>query len=367
MKELIFDDTDYLAQLRQRTVFLNHIHWDGSVPWKSIPATNDSPEIEGIFDFYKRTGKPLLKPEEDIRGNPIQDRSITCAEDMLELPRLMFKRYKIGDVFDYAINAMKTPEDIRQMAVAHCHYLKYQSVAYSETRFAPWYHTDHLSMDQVIGYALEGFTLGEDETGVIVKPIICVNREIDGEQAKDVVRAALRFEGRVVGIDLACYEPGRPPELFEEAFALTFDTSLKRTVHAGEMCDNEQNVKNIYTALTKLRANGIGHAIPLHNHDGLVDLFLENNVRLESNPLSNLQYFIEDAADLHLDDLVERGVLVTINPDDPAMWPNGDMVHNLYLVGKLYGDEFVDRVIKNSIVTAWGLSQEEKAKWLDTI
>ncbi len=68
--------------------------------------------------------------------------------------------------------------------------------------------------------------------------------------------------------------------------------------------------------------------------------------------------------ELHLDELVQAGVLVTINPDDPAMWKNGDLVDNLYFLGKLYGDDFVRKVTANSIRTAWGLSDREKETYL---
>jgi adenosine deaminase len=46
--------------------------------------------------------------------------------------------------------------------------------------------------------------------------------------------------------------------------------------------------------------------------------------------------------------LVDAGVLVTINPDDPAMWEFGDEVYNLYFLAELYGYEFVKKVIKVS-------------------
>lgn len=91
------------------------------------------------------------------------------------------------------------------------------------------------------------------------------------------------------------------------------------------MCDEKENLKNIYTAITLLCVNGIGHAIPLHKrfyrgHD-LVELMVTQSIRLESNPVCNYQFFISDIADLQLHKLVDLGVIVTINPDDPAMWP----------------------------------------------
>ncbi len=353
MGKLCFDDKDYLSLMRKRTTFLNHIHWDGSIPANSL------------WDFYQRKGERILLPEQYVGGAPVKNREVTSIAELREFQTGLFSKYDIVSVFAVPVGAMQTTKDLESMALAHCAYLKSQRTVYAESRFAPWYHTQQgLSMEKVIGSALEGFARGEEETGVTVKPIICINREVDPEESKKIVKAALHFAERgVVGIDLACYEPSFPAERFREAYALTFDSPLKRTVHADEMCSEEEGIRNIYTALTVLRADGIGHGIHLYKHPEIIELMLKNNVRLESNPISNLSCsFINDIANLHLDDLVKSGIKVTINSDDPAMGENGDLAHNLYALGKLYGDEFVATVLKNSIETSWGLSDLEKQR-----
>ncbi len=357
MVELHFDDEDYLSSLRRRTTFLNHIHWDGSIP------------AESLWQFYQRKDERILLPEHYVDGTPITNREVTSVAGLREFQTGLFSKYDIVSVFAVPVGAMQTAEDLKNMAQAHCAYLKSQRTIYAESRFAPWYHTRQgLSMEKVIGYALEGFAKGEEETGVKVRPIICINREVDPAEAKKIVQAALHFTERgVVGIDLACYEPLFPPERFKEAYALTFDSVLKRTVHADEMCSEEEGVQNLRTALSVLRADGIGHGIHLYKHPEIIELMLQNNVRLESNPISNLKCsFINDIADLHLDQLVRSGIKVTINSDDPAMWEDGDLAHNVYALGKLYGDEFVNTILENSIETAWGLRELEKRHYLTT-
>lgn len=352
-KPLSFPDKAYLRQCQNRKTYLNHIHWDGSIP------------AEFLFQFYQKQGKPLLLPEKDVSGNLIaykseRERVIDTAEKLRQFQQGLLTKYGIVDVFAVPIGAMQTKEDIIAMAVAHCHYLQEQNTFGTESTFAPQYHCEKgLSLSQIIGYAVEGFAQGKEETGISVKPIIAIGREASPELGEAVVRAALEFVGKIAGVGLVCFEPGNPPEKHYHAFKLTFDSDLNRTIHAGEMCSEKENLENIYTSLTLLKANGIAHAIPLHKrmykHHDLVELMIRNNVRLEVNPISNYNFFINDIADLHLDKLMCDEVMVTINPDDPAMWPNGDMAHNLYVVGKLYGEEFVDKVIENSIKTAWGL------------
>lgn len=360
-KELSFKDPAYLHSLQQEKAAVQHIHWDGSIPF------------ERLWDFYQEKGQKLFFPERYSSGEFVKgDREIKTREQLYELRDGLFSKYEIVDVFKIPTMVMQTAEDLKTMAVAHCQYLQSQNIAYAETRFAPWYHAREgergsiLALDETIGYSLEGFAEGKEKTGVTVKPIICINREIDPEAAKKIVTAALNFAGRgVVGIDLACYEPLFPPELFAEAFALTFDSPLKRTVHVDEMVSPEEGRANLEIAMNWLRADGISHAIHLYQHQDLIDVMLEKNIRLESNPISNLRCgFIKKVQDLRLGQLIAAGVKVTINPDDPALWKDGDLAHNLYLVGKIYGDETIEKVRQNSIETAWGLSKEEKQKML---
>ncbi len=354
---LQFDDTEYLQKLRQLPNAQLHIHWDGSIPF------------EDLFNFYKKQGKEIPTPDQDLQGNPVP--KIETLEQLHQFRDGLFSKYDIVDVFKIPTMAMQTAEDLKTMAIAHCQYLSRQNTFYAETRFAPWYHTQEagrgsaLTLSQVIGHALEGFELGRQNWGATVRPIICINRETSPENAEKIVRAALEFQDDgVVGIDLACYEPPFPPELFRRAYELTFDSELMRTVHADEMVSQTEGRRNLYTSLVALRANGIGHGIHLHRFPDLLELMAAWNVRHESNPISNVTCasatHITNPADLHLDKVMEAGVNVTINADDPAMWPNGDPAHNLYVVGKLYGDRFVEAVLRKAIDSAWGMSELEK-------
>lgn len=365
-KLLVIEDQEYFKLLKARKTFPLHLHWDGSIP------------VESLFSLAERRGRQLFLPDKDLNDQTITytsdaERLIDTPQKLRQFQHGLLTRYKMGDVFGVPISFMQTKDDLAEMAIALCRYLKEQNSPYAEVRFAPQYHLQAgLSLDQVIGYSIEGFLQGEEETGVKTKLIISVGREAPAEIGVAAVKAALNFAERgVVGIDLACYEPGNPPEKHLSAFQLTFDSPLKRTVHAGEMCPKEENLRNIYVALTELRADGIGHALPLYIRQyrgvDLVQMMLDDKIRLESNPLSNYQFFIQNLEDLHLDELVRAGVLVTINPDDPAMWEHGDLADNLYFLGKLYGDNFVRKVVDNSILAAWGLGEREKKAYLAEI
>lgn len=358
---LQFLDQEYLAKLRSLPNMINHIHWDGSIP------------AADLFALAQRKGRELLLPGKDSAGNQImyssqESRVIDSIEKLRQFQQGLFRQYSIISVFAVPISFMQTREDLIAMAIAHCRDLQSQNTVYAESRFAPQYHRfEGLSLSQVIGYALEGFEQGKEETGVIVNPVICIGREAEPDFGEAVVDAALEFKNRnIIGIDIACDEHGNPPEKHYKAFQKTFDSNLKRTVHADEMVSEEEGLRNIYTSITQLKVNAIAHGIhlPSRLYRGkidLVELMVRHGIRYEANPISNYTCgFIKNIADLQLDKLDRDGVLVTVNPDDPAMWNNGDLAHNLYVVGKLYGHDFVKKVLQNAAKTAWGISGEEK-------
>ncbi len=362
--ELIIEDKSYFKKLKDKKLFPLHIHWDGSIP------------AESIFELAGSKGIILEYPEKNIHGSPIayKDKKEKIINSPSDLHKVMtdLRKYDLIDVFSYTTRFMQSKEDIIAMAVAHCTYLKNQNVAYAETRFAPQYHTfEGLSIEEVIEYAVEGFHMGSEKTDVDVRLILTIGREADPDYGKmiaeKVISAHNKYPDQVIALDLACEERGNPPEKHYPAFEITFDTSLKRTIHAGEMCSPEENLKNIKTAVNLLRADGIGHGIHLYKDQKLVEEVVEKGIRIESNPISNNIFFNYQIDDLHLNELVEKGVLITINPDDPAMFKDGELIHNLYLLGKKYGDSFVDKVIANSIRASWGIDEKKKIQYLDEL
>ena len=353
-------DMQFFEALKKRVVFPLHLHWDGSIP------------AEHLFRMAKVRGQDLFLPDKDVNGCAIRYGSDVArmikSSSQLEKVLHGLRKYDLVQVFSYATRFMQTREDLALSAHALCDYLRSQNVRYAEARFAPQYHTfAGLDMARVVDYAVEGFKAGKVLSGVDVRLIIAIGREVGEDKGLEVADVAMaaneKYPEMVLGIDLACEERGNPPKKHLKAFARTFDTPLFRTVHAGEMCGERDNLDNVKSAVYDLRADGVSHAIPLCRDQRLIDVFVKHSIRLASNPLSNAFLFGKNVGDLHLDELVDAGVLVTVNPDDPAMIKEGDLVHNLYCLGKLYGGRFIDRVIGNSVEAAWGLSGEEKAMY----
>ncbi|NQU97989.1 hypothetical protein HQ533_00840 [Candidatus Woesearchaeota archaeon] len=302
--------------------------------------------------------------KKNLRLNlPYNEGLIDSSEKIKQLWR-GWGYYKFLDQFGLVTGLMQSPEDLKTIAKNHVTYIASQNIIYLETRFAPQYHLKKgLSLNQVMGYVLEGLQEGAEKTGITTNLIISIGRETDIEKSKKVVKAALTYQDRgVVGIDLACEENNNPPEKHYDAFKMTFDSNLKRTLHSGEMCETfEENLKNIETSIDLMRADGISHAINLRNSEYHIQKMIEKGIRLESNPISNKTLkIINDVHDLRLDYLLNKRIPVTVNSDDPSMWSNGSLTDNLYEVTKLYGLDFLKKVLGNQIKYAFGLNDKEK-------
>jgi len=312
-----------------------HSHIDGSVP------------IRELFRISRLRERKLLTPN----GNELTTASGlaghikgTGYDSMLD---------DIVNRFFPITNLMQTQEVLRDVGVAYAKEMRNQNVIYAEGRFAPQYHLQEgLTVDEVIQSLQEGLAEGSERFGVKINLIVAIGRESDAKTAEEIARAATRNRV-VVALDLGGPEVGNPPEKFAKPFAIATSAGLKKTVHAGEGAGStEQNLANIRTAMTKLGADRVGHAIDLSKDRELSELAASKGVTIEMNPQSNkVLNKIRSFNDLRIDELLAGGVRVTVNSDDPALWPHGGISEVLYGVCRSYhfGLDTVDRLVSNAI------------------
>jgi len=203
---------------------------------------------------------------------------------------------------------------------------------YVEGKFAPQYHTSGgLTMRQATDAMLRGLKRAERECGIRILLQICIGRETDETTGVEIACIALEHEGEIA-LDLACDEAGHPPEKHFKAYQSTFNSNVKCDCHAGEWVSREPRetyrrrlLENVRTAVYDLRCHGIGHAIPLPDDPELVSYIVDNGVRVSGCPTSNLYCgLIADVRELRIDELLDRGVIYTLNADDDLFMPQAD-------------------------------------------
>ena len=323
-----------------------HSHIDGSISAREL------------FRIARRHRRKLLTPD----GKELETMSAFMGH--IEGNGYGSMLDNIVDRFYPITRLLQTEETLREAGISYVKGQKGYGVTYAEGRFAPQYHTrEGLSFDDVISSMAEGLAEGAERYGVKTAMIVAIGREASPELGEAVARAAAR-SGAAVALDLGGPEAGNPPEKFEGAFKLAASSGLKITIHAGEGAGSlSQNMANMETAIA-LGASRLGHAIHLASDDHLVSKVLERSITLEMNPVSNMVLGnIRSPTDLAIDALLRRGVRVTLNSDDPALWPRGSLseVYSSVCRAYAFGMEQVDTLIENSFAGSFAKENDKDA------
>jgi adenosine deaminase len=272
----------------------------------------------------------------------------------------------IVDRFYPITGLMQTEEAIRDVGISYVRGQKEDGVVYAEGRFAPQYHTRlGLSLKEVISCMAGGLKEGAEKYGVKVALIVGIGRECSLRLGEEVARVA-SASGSAVALDLCGPEAGNPAQKFKKAFEIAVASGLKVTVHAGEGAGSlHQNLANIEAAITQLRANRVGHAIDLARDRHLMSVARDKSIAIEMNPISNLVLQkIQGVEDLRIDRLLSEGINVSVNSDDPAIWPRGNLSNVYSSVCRSYGFGMreIDALMGNSFRGTFA-SDRDKA-WL---
>jgi adenosine deaminase len=237
---------------------------------------------------------------------------------------------------------------------------KREGIDYIELRFSPWFMSEPhgLNLDRVVEAVVRGVKEGAAETGVRVKLIGILSRTYGTEIADKELTALLTQRDHIVALDLAGDEANFPPKLFVDHFKRARDGGWRVTVHAGESAGPE----SVWDALRLLGAERIGHGVRAMEDPALVDHLFENRIGIEANLTSNVQTStVSDLASHPLRQMIERGLLASLNTDDPGVSAI-DLPHEFNVAASAAGlsGQQIHQAQANALETAF-LSKEEKA------
>ncbi|MXX30400.1 MAG: adenosine deaminase [Gammaproteobacteria bacterium] len=151
--------------------------------------------------------------------------------------------------------------------------------------------------------------------GLEVSLILCFLRHLSEREAFGTLEDAEPYHGDFIGVGLDSSELGHPPRKFRNVFAAARDLGFKLTAHAGE----EGPAAYIWEALDVLGVERIDHGNRALEDDALVARLRRDQVPLTLCPLSNLKLRVVPDLRAHpLKRMLDQGLLVTVNSDDPA-------------------------------------------------
>jgi adenosine deaminase len=166
----------------------------------------------------------------------------------------------------------------------------------------------------------------ERELGIRASLIMCFLRHLDETDAERTLDVGLAFKDQIVGVGLDSSEAGNPPSKFRRVFARAREAGFFLTAHAGE----EGPPSYVWEALDLLGVARIDHGNRSLEDDVLVGRLAREQIPLTVCPLSNLRLRVVDELARHpLRRMLDKGLLVTVNSDDPAYF--GGYVNQNYL------------------------------------
>jgi adenosine deaminase len=219
---------------------------------------------------------------------------------------------------DWMVGVLVDAEACRRVAYENVEDAGKEGLDYVELRFSPIFMARAHGLDPraVVEAVIDGVAAGVRDFGMPTKLIGILSRTFGVETCARELDALLAYRDGLAAIDLAGDEGNFPPELFIEHFRKVRESGLAVTIHAGEAAGTD----SIWRALRDLGATRIGHAVSAIHDPALLDYFAEHRIGLECNLTSNVQTStVPDYASHPLKGFLERGLLATINTDDPGI------------------------------------------------
>jgi adenosine deaminase len=220
------------------------------------------------------------------------------------------------DIYYAACAVIVTREDFRELTRAYLERAHADHVRHVEPFFDPQTHTARgIPIEDVIGGILDGLADGEREFGITSALILSFLRHLPAEAADATLAAAEPWLDRIAAVGLDSSEVGFPPEPFAATFARARALGLRAVAHAGE----EAEASSVARTLDCLEVSRIDHGVRAADDPAVMRRLAESGVTLTACPISNVRLRVfPTMAQSTIRTLLDAGVAVTINSDDPA-------------------------------------------------
>jgi adenosine deaminase len=314
-----------------------HLHIEGTL------------EPELMFDLAKRN-KMLLPYDsvEDVRG----------AYVFSDLQSFL-------DIYYAGCSMLLTEEDFYDLTWAYLTRAAAQGVRHAEIFFDPQTHTDRgVPFETVVTGIHRALLDGEARLGITSGLILCFLRHLSAEAAMQTLSEALPYREWILAVGLDSSEVGHPPSKFRAVYDRAREAGFLAVAHAGE----EGPPAYVWEALDILRVRRIDHGVRSVEDERLVGRLVGEQIPLTVCPLSNVKLRVFPNLRAHnLKQMLDRGLLVTVNSDDPAYF-GGYVADNFQAAGAALdlSREQLLKLARNSFLASF-LEEEQRRAYLDEL
>ena len=314
-----------------------HLHLEGSL------------EPQQMFEFAQRNKIDIpFKSVDEVK----QAYQFSNLQDFL-------------DIYYLGMNVLIEEQDFYQLTEAYLRKVHAENTLHVEVFFDPQGHTERgVAFSTVVNGINKALKEVGEELGITYRLIMCFLRHLDEASAIDTLEQAKPYLDLIDGVGLDSSELGNPPEKFKSVFAQAKELGLYLVAHAGE----EGPADYVWQALDVLHVDRLDHGNRSLEDQKLVDRIVKEKIALTVCPLSNLKLCVVDDMSRHpLKDMLDQGIVATINSDDPSYF-GGYMNDNYLAVSDalaLSKEEFA-QLAKNSFEASF-LDSSEKLGYIQKI
>jgi adenosine deaminase len=321
------------------------------------------------------TGQPLAKAELHVHiEGTLEPELVFALAQRNHLPppasdvaalRRMYSFPSLQSFLDlyYAnMSVLRTEQDFTDLADAYLARARDGGVKHAEIFFDPQAHLERgITMSVVMDGLWSSLASSVERFGVSTALIMCILRDRPVIEAIGTLEQALAYRDRIVAIGLDSAEVGHPPSQFVDVFAAARSAGLRCVAHAGE----EGPPSYVWQALDLLGVDRVDHGVRCMEDAALVARLAADQVPLTVCPLSNVKLGVFATLDAHvLPRMLDAGLLVTVNSDDPAYF-GGYVEDNFAALERELGVTDLDlrRLAENSFHAAF-LTSEQRQRYL---
>ena len=256
-------------------------------------------------------------------------------------------------------------QDFYDLAMAYLTKAASQNVVYAEIFFDPQAHTSRaVPFETVLDGLRRAQADAAEKLGLRSELIMCFLRDLPPESAMETLETAVPHKDKILGVGLDSDERDNPPSKFADVFARARQEGFRITCHCD--VDQENSVQHIWQAVTDIEVERLDHSVNCLEDPKLVEEIKRRDLALTVCPISN-SWVTDGFKEAEIKQLLDSGVRVTINSDDPAYFP-GYVEENLVAVQQAAGlsrDEVV-RLVRNGFEAAW-LPDADKKEYLAVV
>jgi adenosine deaminase len=314
-----------------------HIHIEGSL------------EPELMFTIAERNG--LALPFDSVED-------VYQAYEFEDLQSFL-------DIYYQGTNVLIHEQDFYDMTWAYLKKAGEHNVRHAEISFDPQTHTKRgVRFETVINGIKAALQNGQQQLGISSKLIMCFLRHLGLEEALDTLMQGLPHKEWIIAVGLDSSELGYPPEKFSPVFDRARDEGLLTVAHAGE----EGPPEYILHAIDNLKVSRIDHGVRCLENPSLVERLIKEQIPLTVCPLSNVRLRVFDSLAKHnLKQMLDLGICVTINSDDPAYF-GGYIGDNFQAVQEALGlnDSDIFKIVRNGFQASF-IHQDKRERLMEEL